>query len=450
MSRPASTRHLRGLAEDVVEYGRRRGADEIEVSISDGREFQADVRRGRIENLVEADSTSLGLRVFKDKRSAGAGSSDLSPEVLRRLVRNAIRRAALSEPDMCSGLAPGEISEIDTEKLALYDPDVESLDARAKIGLARRTERIAMSDKRIINSYGASCVTHTITTILANSNGFSGSFDQTFCSLSLGLQAGVGDNRVEDSWFSARRRYRDLDPPETVARTAVERTLRQLNPRKIGTCSVPVVFEPLETAWLMGFLFSCVSGTAVYQKASFLADSLGTRIGNTRVTVVDDGLRPGGPGTRPFDADGLPCRRTVVVDKGILKSYLCNIYAARKLKLAPTGNSGGSGVVPGNFHLLPGKKTPQDIVASMDRGLVLIRTLGHGLNPVTGDISRGAFGLWVEKGEIVHPVAGITIAGNLETLLRNVAAVGNDLDFLSPFSGPTVLVGEMTVGGASS
>ena len=450
MIRPHRPQDLTGLAEDLVAYGRRRGADEIEVSISDGREFQVDVRRGRIENLVEADSTSLGLRVIKDKRTAGAGSSDLSPDVLRALVRGAVRRAGLSEPDACSGLAPCEDLKIDISSLDLHDPVMEDLDAETKIGLARRTERIALSDKRIVNSYGAGCATQAITTILANSRGFSGSFRQTFCSLSLGLQAGSGNALVEDFWFSARRRFRELDPPETVARIAVERTLRQLHPRKIATCSVPVIFEPMETSWLLGFLFSCVSGTSVYQKASFLSDRLGTRIGNARVTVIDDGLKPGGPGTRPFDADGLPCRRTVVVDKGILKSFLCNTYAARKLKLASTGNSDGSGVSPGNFYLKPGKRDPRDIAASLDRGLILTRTLGHGLNPVTGDISRGAFGLWVEKGEIVHPVAGITIAGNLEGLLRNLAAVGNDLDFLSPFSGPTVMVGEMTVGGAAS
>jgi PmbA protein len=449
MIRTPRLQDLAGLAEDLVDYGRSRGADEIEVSISDGREFQVDIRRGRIENLVEAGSTSLGLRVIKDKRTAGAGSSDLSPDVLRALVRGAVRRAGLSEPDACSGLAPCEDSKIDISSLDLHDPVVEDLDAETKIGLARRTERIALADKRIVNSYGAGCATQAVTTILANSGGFSGSFRQTFCSLSLGLQAGSGNALVEDFWFSARRRFRELDPPETVARIAVERTLRQLHPRKIPTCSVPVIFEPMETSWLLGFLFSCVSGTAVYQKASFLSDRLGTRIGNPRVTVIDDGLKPGGPGTRPFDADGLPCRRTVVVDKGILKSFLCNTYAARKLKLASTGNSDGSGVSPGNFYLKPGKQDPRDIAASLDRGLILTRTLGHGLNPVTGDISRGAFGLWVEKGEIVHPVAGITIAGNLEGLLRNLAAVGNDLDFLSPFSGPTVMVGEMTVGGAA-
>jgi PmbA protein len=321
MIRTPRPQDLTGLAEDLVNYGRSRGADEIEVSISDGREFQVDVRRGRIENLVEADSTSLGLRVIKDKRTAGAGSSDLSPDVLRALVRSAVRRAGLSEPDSCSGLAPCEDIKTDISSLNLHDPMMEDLDAETKIGLARRTERIALADKRIVNSYGAGCATQAITTILANSNGFSGSFRQTFCSLSLGLQAGSGNALVEDFWFSARRRFRELDPPETVARIAVERTLRQLHPRKIPTCSVPVIFEPMETSWLLGFLFSCVSGTAAYQKASFLSDRLGTRIGNARVTVIDDGLKPGGPGTRPFDADGLPCRRTVVVDKGILKSF---------------------------------------------------------------------------------------------------------------------------------
>jgi PmbA protein len=446
--RPSAPADLRALAERLVGDARKLGADEVEVSVVDGREFDVDVRRGKIEHLVEADSRVCGLKVIKDKRTAYASSSDLAPGTLRGLVRNAVKRAALASPDEFAGLAPLAKKRVDAAALDLFDAAVAELDPKTKIGLARETERIALGDKRITNSYGANFGTNELRSVLANSNGFVGEYEQTYCELSVGLQAGGTDNRVEDSWFSSKRHFKDLAAPEEIARMAVERTVRQLRPRKIKTQNVPVIFEPTQTSWLMGFLFGCVSGTAVYQKATFLAGRLGQKIGNGFVTVVDDGLMPGGLGTRPFDSDGLPSRRTRVVGKGILESYLCNTYAARKLKLRSTGNADGSGVSPNNFYLEPGTAAPQDIIAGTKKGLILIRTLGHGLNSVSGDISRGAFGLWVEDGEIAYPVSEITISGNLGQILNDIEAVGNDLDFFSPVTGPTIEVAEMTVAGS--
>jgi PmbA protein len=438
---------LRDLAERLVDYARKCGADQAEVSVADGREFDVDIRKGRIEHLVEAGSRVCGLKVIKDRRTAYASSSDLAMATLRRLVRNAVRRAELGSPDEFAGLAPLSKGQVDAASLRLYDPAVATLDSKTKIRLARETERIALADRRITNSHGSNFGTTELRSVLANSNGFIGEYEQTFCELSVGLQAGGTDDKVEDSWFSSKRHFRDLAPPEAVARKAVERTVRQLRPRKIRTQNVPVVFEPTQTSWLLGFLFGCVTGTAVYQKATFLAGKLGQKIGNGVITVVDDGLMPGEIGSRPFDTDGLPVRRTVVVEKGVLKSYLCNTYAARKLGLESTGNAEGGGVGPNNFYLAPGTAAPEQIIASMKKGLVLIRTLGHGLNSVSGDISRGAFGLWVEDGEVAYPVSEITISGNLATVLNTVEAVGNDLEFFSPVTGPTVKVAEMTVGG---
>jgi PmbA protein len=201
------------------------------------------------------------------------------------------------------------------------------------------------------------------------------------------------------------------------------------------------------TSSLLGFLFGCAAGTSIYQKASFLADKLGSAIGNERVTVIDDGLLRGRVGTSPFDAEGVPSQRTVVLDKGVLKSYLCNTYAARKLGLVTTGNSDGGGVGPNNFYMEPGPHAPEEIIRSCAKGLLLIRTLGHGLNSVTGDISRGAFGLWIEGGEIAYPVSEITISGNLGEMLKAVEMVGNDLEFRGSICGPTVKIAEMTVAG---
>ena len=402
---------------------------------------------GDIESLVEAGSRSMGFRIIKDGKTASASSSDLTEETLARLFRNAVQRAELSNRDPFSGLPKLSPLRVDPESLDLYDPEVQTLDAIIKIDLALETERTALADKRITNSFGASFGTHEIRSVLASSNGFSGEFRKTYCSLSLGLQAGETNDMVEDFWFSSETHFRDLETPEQVARKAVERTVRQLHPRKIKTQKVPVIFEPLMTSSLLGFLFGCAAGTSIYQKASFLADKLGRTIGNERLTVVDDGLLPGRLGTSPFDAEGVPTQRTVVVDKGVLKSYLCNTYAARKLGLKTTGNSDGGGVSPNNFYMEPGPKTPEEIVRSCAKGLLLIRTLGHGLNPVTGDISRGAFGLWIEAGEIAYPVSEITISGNLGEMLKNVEMVGNDLEFRGSICGPTVKVAEMTVAG---
>ncbi len=447
---PAPPPALRDLAEALVAYARKQGADEAEVSVSDGYEFNVDVRKGRIETLTEAGSRSAAVRVIKDKKTAGASSSDLDMGTLRRLVRNAVRRAELGSTDEFAGLAPLSAERVDAAALDLYDPAIPLLDAEMKIRLARETERAALRDRRITNSYGATFASHEVRSVLVLSNGFVGEYEKTVCGLGVGLQAGGTDDRVEDFWSSTKRHFKDLESPAEIARKAVERTVRQLKPRKIPTQNVPVIFEPTETAWLMGFLFGCITGTAVYQQATFLEGKLGQRIGNERVTVVDDALLPGALGTHPFDSDGLPCRRNVVVEKGILRSYLCNHYAARKLGLRSTGSADGGGVGPSNFYLEPGPEAQraEDIIAGTKKGLLLIRTLGHGLNSVTGDISRGAFGLWIEDGKIAYPVSEITISGNLGGILGSIEAIGSDLEFRSPVTGPTIKVAEMTVAGS--
>jgi PmbA protein len=438
---------LKELAEYMVNFGIIQGTDEVEVSIVDGYEFTVDVRFGEVENLVEAGSRSLGLRVIKDKKTAYASSSDLTKETLQNLMKNAVKRAILANQDEFSGLAPLTPQRIDIQSLKLYDPEIPELVAEKKVGLAIETEKIALSDRRITNSHGAGFATNEIKVVMANSNGFLEEYDQTICSLSVAIQAGDTDNRVEDSWFSSTRHFKELESPEEIAKKAVERTVRQLKPQKIKTQKVPVIFEPTMTSWLLGFLFACVSGVSIYQKISFLVDKLGKRIGNEKITVFDDGLLPRKLGARPFDSEGVPCQKTPVVEKGILKNYLCNSYAARKLKLKSTGNAAGTGVSPNNFYLNAGRNTPEEIISTTEKGLILIRTLGHGLNPVTGDISRGAFGLWVEKGEIAYPVSEITISGNLGEILNQIEMVGNDLEFRTPLAGPTIKIAELTVAG---
>lgn len=436
------------LAEGLVSFGKHNGADEVEVSILESSEFSVDTRLGDIESLVEAESRYLTVKIIKNKKTAFATSSDLREHILHKLIKSAIARAALANLDKFSGL-PESSSQVDMDKILLkiYDPEIPEIDAKSKIALALETEKIALSIEKITNSHGANFETREIKTILSNSNGFSDCYEETYCSLSIGLQAGETDDRAEGYWASAKRNFKELESPEEIAKKAVERTLRHLNPKKIRTQKIPVVFEPEMTSWLMGFLFTCVSGVSIYNRASFLLDKLEKKIGNDQVNVINDGLIPGKLGSSPFDSEGVPSQKTTVIERGKLKNYLCNVYSARKLGLKTTGNASGSGVGPNNFFLQAGNEKPEDIVKSMDRGLILTRVIGHGLNPITGDISRGAFGLWVENGEIIHPVSEITISGNLGNILKNIEIVGEDLEFRRAVCGPTIKIKELLIAG---
>jgi PmbA protein len=442
-----STSVLHQLAEHLVRFGKKQGADEIEITILEGTEYTVDVRMGTIENLTEAGSRSIGLKLIKDQKTAFASSSDLSETRLFALIGNAVIRAELATPDECAGLPEQTGSTTDGSALRLFDPELSTLDSKQKIDLALETEKIALSDRRITNSHGSSFATREMRTILVNSKGFSQEYSETYFSLSVGLQAGETDEKVEDYWSSSKRFFKDLESPEDIAKKAVQRTVRQLFPRKIKTQNAPVVFEPRMTSWLLGFLFSCVSGMAVYRKTSFLAEKLGKKIAGSQISVFDDGLLPEKLGSLPFDSEGVCTQRTPVIKNGILKNFLCNTYAARKLNLQSTGNADGNSVGPTNFYLMPGKCPPENMISSLDRGLILTRTLGHGLNPVNGDISRGAFGLWVEKGEIVYPVSEITISGNLGKILMEIEELGDDLEFRSAIAGPTLKVAELTIAG---
>ena len=436
------------LADCFVSFGKQYGADEVEISILESSEFSVDTRLGEIESLTEAESRHLTIKIIKDKRTAFATSSDLTEEVLQSLTKRAIDRAALASPDEYSGLPVLSMkTQRDESNLRLYDPEIIEIDAKRKISLALETEKIALSNPNITNSHGASFETIEIKNILANSKGFSDYYKETYCSLGVGLQAGETDNRAEGYWASTQRYLHELETPEAIAKKAVKRTLRHLNPKKINTQRIPVVFEPEMTSWLLGFLFSCVSGISVYNRASFLLDKLGKKIGNDQVWVIDNGLIPGKLGTSPFDSEGTPSQKTVVIGGGILKNYLCNVYSAKKLRLKSTGNAAGNGVGPSNFYLQAGTEKPENIIKSLDRGMILTRVLGHGLNPTTGDISRGAFGLWVEEGEITHPVSEITISGNLGRILQEIELIGNDLEFRSAVCGPTIKVHELLVAG---
>lgn len=256
-----------------------------------------------------------------------------------------------------------------------------------------------------------------------------------------------------DYWYAVSRTLAKLESPEEIGRIAAQRTLRRLGARKVKTAKVPIVFDPMVARSLLGNLFEAASGDSIYRGASFLAGKLGERIASENVTVVDDGTLPGGFGTAPFDAEGVPTRRTPVIERGVLKSYLLNTYTAKKLGLVTTGNAarglaGTPGIGAGNFFLEPGTKTPKEIIAEVPEGLYVTELLGFGVNLVTGDYSRGAGGLWISGGELAYPVEEITIAGNLKDMLKNISAIGSDLEFRGSVACPTLRLDGMTVAGA--
>ena len=441
-------------ATDIVRAALDSGATDAECTMSEGEEFDATVRMRQLETLKDAGSRGAGLRVLVGQRVGSSYTSDLSSEGVRRLVRQAMENAGITSHDPFAGLP--DASELGTigGDLKLYSEDIFNLDTPFRIRQALETEQAALAaDARITNSEGASFGAYTGQRIFANSRGFAGSYRTSSCSLSVAPVAREGDSMERDYWYSSARRYSALEKPVEIGKKAAERTVRRLHSRKVATRKVPVVFDSLTARSLIGNIFEAVEGDSIYRKASFLEGKLGQRVASERVTVIDDATIPGLFGTSPFDDEGVPSRRTVVIERGILRSYLLNTYTARKLGLKTTGNAargitGNAGVGHGNLYLEPGSESPETIIRGVPSGLYVTELIGSGVNIVTGDYSRGAAGLWIENGEFAYPVSEITIAATLQEMLVGLEHIGSDLEFRSSVSSPTLLIGEMTVSGS--
>lgn len=431
------------LSENLVSYGREKGADQIEVLITESSDFAASVLQGKIEKLTEAGSKSAAIKVIKEERVINVSSSDLNLDTLKGLIDRSVKRAPLLNPDPFSALPEKEEITVDPESLKIYDEAIATLSPQKKIERAITVERIALADKRVKKSFGSEISSFAGINYLANSNGFSQAYRRTSMRCGIYLQSGEGDNLFDEGKYDFSRSLSGLMSPEALAREAVHRVTRLIGAQKIPTETMPVVFEPSQAGMILRFLNTCVTGGNVFRKQSFLADKLNKKIAADQITVVDDGLRPGAPGTKPFDNEGVPVRKTTVVEKGILKSFLLDTYSARKLKMKSTGNGSG----PNNLHIQPGKHTQKEIIKKVDRGLLLTGTMAFGLNSSTGNISKGAFGMMIEKGTVTRPVAEITISGNLGEVLKNITMVGNDLKFNGSVVAPTMLVSEMVIGG---
>ena len=445
---------LKEIAADVVQRAMANGATAAEAVVREGDEFSTVVRLGEVETLKESGSRAIGVRVFFGKRAASTYSSDFSRESIDQMLKSALALARITSEDPFAGIP--EASQLGSipGDLDLYYEDVHSLPNQERIAYARRCEKAALdADPRIRNSEGGSFDAATGHKVLANSHGFVGEYRRSYCSVAaVPIAQSEDGNMQRDYWFSVARNLGRLESPEQVGRIAAERTLRRLGARKVKTAKVPIILDPMISRSLLDHIFEGVNGDSVYRGASFLAGKLGQKVAGENVTIIDDGAMTGGFGTCPFDAEGVPTRRTTVIDRGVLNSYLLNTYTAKKLGLATTGNAarglaGNPGIGTGNYFLQPGTKSPQQIISETREGLYVTEFLGFGVNLVTGDYSRGASGLWISGGEFVFPVEEITVAGNLKEMLFNISEIGNDLEFRGSTAAPTIRLDGLTVAG---
>jgi len=442
-----------GRLEDLLRRARAQGAVEADAFMVEEELQTVQVRLGAVESLKHARENRCSLRIFTGSGSASATTSDLSPGALARLVDESVRLAEVSRRDEHSGLPAVEALARDVPELDLWDPQGHAMGVEDKIECARRAEAAALeSDPRIRNSEGADFYDRQGRVAYVSTGGFAGSFRVSSFALSVTPVASDDGDMERDYWYSAARHLKDLEQPEEVGREAARRAVRRLSGRKGETVEVPVVFDPETAASLLRSLAVAASGPSLYRGASFLIGQHGQVVGSPLVTIVDDPLMPRGLGSRPFDGEGLASRRTVLVDEGVLRSFLLDTYSARRLGLEPTGHAareGGGGVTVGytNLYLEPGPWAPEEILRSVDRGLYVTELIGFGVNYATGDYSRGAVGFWIDGGELAYPVEEITIAGNLRQMFRDIEMVGRDLGFRDQTAAPTLKIARLTVAG---
>jgi PmbA protein len=447
---------LLALGEEVVDRALAAGADVAEAVAREGAHLSIRVRMREPELVEEAGSRAIGLRVMKGQQVSVSYTSDLSKDGLTRFVEDALELARLAQPDPFAGPPdPALLSQpAQHPDLDLYDAEMSALDAGEAIARARTGEIAAFeSDARIVNSEGASFSRAAGGSALVTSGGFRGTYQGTYASIVVRPVVDDADGKKRSGYhWSAKRHLPELDDAASVGREAARRTLAKLGAQKLDTQEVAVIFDPDAARSIIDLLAGCVNGGAIWRKSSYLVDRENSRIASDLVTIVDDPRIPKAPGSRPFDGEGLASRRNVVVEQGVLRTYLLDSYSARKLGKESTasasrGSSGGVGPSTTNFVLQPGTISPGELLAETDRALYVTDMMGFGFNAVTGDFSRGASGFWIEKGEKKFPVSEVTISLNLDQLLQRIDRVANDLDLRTATAAPTFRVSAMTVAG---
>jgi len=441
------------LGHEVLAMAKSKGASQGDVMMAESESFFVTVRMGEVEKISQAGEKRLGLRLFFGHSSASASTSDISKKSIEKLVEDTARMARVTAQDPHGGLPDaGELAR-ELPQLDLIDEPARSVSVDEKIAIALQAEKSALAyDPRITNSEGAEFSNQFGRVIYASSHGFAGEYSGSTFGHSVSPVASQNGSMQRDYWYSSNRKFLRLESPASVGEKAAQRVLRRLGGRKIKTGEAPIVFDPEMAASLLRNLASAVSGYSLYKGASFLAGKLGAQIGSDLLTVIDDGTIPGALGSRPFDGEGLAVRKKSVVEKGLLQSYLLDTYSGKKLGMASTGNASRSvgeppAVSPANFYLVPGKDSPEQIIATVKAGLYVTEMIGFGVNMVTGDYSRGAAGLWIENGELAYPVEEITIAGNLKEMFQNIEMVGSDLELRGRIASPTIKMSQMTIAG---
>lgn len=437
------------LLDDLLGRARRAGADAADALYFEAISLGASWRLGKLEELERSETRDLGLRVFVGGSQAIVSSSEIDSLALDRLVERAVGMAKVAPPDRFAGLADPALLETAPPDLEMFDPDEP--DPQVLFDRAAKAEVAALAVAGVTNSEGASASWGANRVGMATSGGFAGEYRNSMHSVSVSVLAGTGTGMERDYDYAATRFAADLDDPEALGRRAGEKVVRRLNPRKVKTARVPVIFDPRIASSLIGHLLGAINGAAITRGTSFLKDRMGEQIFAPGIEIIDDPSRRRGLRSRPFDGEGVRVSRHKLIDDGRLTTWLLDSASARQLGLVTTGHaargtSGPPSPSASNVHMTPGTLTPAELMADIDSGFYVTELIGSGVNGITGDYSRGAAGYWIEKGEIAYPVSELTIAGNLKDMFPRLTPA-NDLTFRYGTNAPTLRVEGLTVAG---
>lgn len=440
----------RETLDDLIRAARRAGADGADALVVESVSASVSYRMGQLEDIERAESVDLGLRVFVGKRVAFVSSTDLTKAALTELPERAVAMARLAPEDKFAGLAPLELLAREFPVLDIEDPREPSADLL--IARAKAAEAAALAVPGITNSEGGGASFGRSAVTLSTSEGFFGFYAGTSHSVGVSVLSGEGTGMERDYDSASARHSGDLESSEEIGKRAASRAIQRLNPRRVKSQSVPVIFEPRVSAGLLGHLAGAISGASIARGVSFLKDFLGKEVFGRAITIVDDPHRVRGQRSKPFDGEGVRNQRRAIIKDGVLTTWLLDCASASQLGLTTTGHAArGTGGPPSpsttNFYMEPGTLSPDELIADIREGFYLTELMGMGVNGVTGDYSRGAAGFWIENGKITYPVGEVTIAGNLKDMFRNLTPA-SDLVFRYGTNAPTIRIEGMTVAGA--
>ncbi len=438
------------LSEQLVKKCLKLGADEAEVYIESRRNLGIRVRNGEVETVQEAGTHGVGFRVFVQKRMAFSSCNDFSDKTLEASIESAVRFAKNTTPDE-NNVLPEDKGMTKVGKL--YDPQIGQTPMEKKVEMAKKVEKLAMKDSRITKSSGASYSEEEEEIFLANSNGLSKSSQISDCSYGVYVVAEKGGQRSSGGEYCSRRFFADLKPPEEIAEKAAKEAYEMLDPHMVETQKATVIFDPDVARAILRGILTAINGERVLQGRSFLAKKLNQKIASELITIIDDGTRPKGLESKPFDGEGVPTQKRIIVDKGILKGFMYNTIVAKRAGVKGTGNAWRRsfaslpGISAHDSYMKAGESPREEIIKKTEKGLLLKGITGYGIAPVSGNFSGGASGFWVENGKIAFPVRGLTIAGSAFEMLNNIDMVGDDLDLTRSFTAPTFRIKSMQIGG---